>query len=68
MPEQDLVLLPGDPEARDSECERVGAVGDDPESLARLQKTVSALAHVHAILVHLRERDDKAGGAGGGDK
>lgn len=44
--------------ARDGAHEVVGAVGDDVESLARLQKTVTALAHVHAIRVRLRARAD----------
>jgi hypothetical protein len=43
-PEPHPVLLPGDPEARNSERELIGAAGDDAESLARLQKTVTALA------------------------
>jgi hypothetical protein len=43
----------------------IDAVGDDPESLARLQKTVMILAHVHTILVRLRARAEDAGDVDG---
>ena len=64
--EQHPVLLPGDPEPRNREC--VGAVGEDAETLARLQKTVTALAHVHAILVRLHARVADVGDADSGKK
>jgi hypothetical protein len=40
---------------RDGDADRA-ALAPDAESLARLKKTLAALAHVHGILVRLRDR------------
>ena len=45
---------------QDANAER-GALGDAPESIAQLKKTLAALAHVHDILVCLRDRAAQRG-------